>query len=113
MNKKTKYSLSSIGVLGVLFGRFLNRELTHYIGNSASNLVVTICITVIFCVILISIIMKQYITAIGLLVGSIPLIVAGVGLYLNNMDLLGLGILLIFIIFTIMMIVTKRFKNNS
>jgi intracellular septation protein A len=113
MNRKIKYSMASIGILGVLFGRFLNRELTHYFGNNASNIIVAICLAVIFCVILLSIIMKQYITGIGLFVISIPLIVGGLGLYLDNMELVGLGILLIFIIYPAMIIVIKRFRNNS
>lgn len=113
MDKKTKYSISSICILGVLFGRFLNRELTHYFGNNTSNIIVAICLAVIFCVILLSIIMKQYITGIGLLVLSIPLIIEGIGLYLDNMELVGFGILLIFIICPIMIIVIKRFRNKS
>ncbi|MPN41315.1 hypothetical protein SDC9_188858 [bioreactor metagenome] len=113
MNRKAKYSMSSIAILGVLVGRLLNRVLTHYFGNNASNLIVAICLAVVFGAILLSIVMKQYATGIGMFVISIPLLIEGIGLYLNNMDLVGLGILLIFIVCPIMMIVIKRLRKNS
>jgi hypothetical protein len=61
---------------------------------------------------LLAIIMRKYFTAAGLFILSIPLIVGGIGLSLNDMDLVGLSILLIFIIYPITIIVAKKFNAN-
>lgn len=113
MKNKIKYWMSSIGVLGVLFGRILNRVLEKYYGDNASNVVVAVAVAFWFCLVLLFIAMKQYITAIMLFIMIIPLIVSGIGLYLNNMDLVGLGILLIFIILPILIKVIPKMKRDK
>lgn len=112
MKNKAKYWLGAIGVLGVLLGRVLNRVLTTYVGSNASNIVVAASIAIVFCVILLSVVMSQYFIAIMLFIMAIPLSVSGIGLYLNNMDLVGLGILLIFIIFPILIKVIPKLKRD-
>lgn len=112
MKNKFKYSIPSISIFGVLFGRILNRELTRYFGNNASNIVVAICIAIVFYVILLTIIMKQYITAIGLFVMATPLIICGIGIYRDNIGLMGMGILSVFIIYPIFIKIVKRLRLN-
>lgn len=102
--------VSLIGIVSVLFGRIINRVLFSYFGNRGSNIAFTISGTIIFFAILILIVMKYYMAAVLSVVGSIPLIISGIGLYLNNMEVVGLGILLIFIILPI---TTKLIKNKS
>lgn len=112
MKNKFKYWLVAIGIFGVLLGRILNRILISYFGNNASNIVVAISIAVVFCVILLSVVMAHYFTAIMLFIMAIPLSVSGIGLHLNNMDLVGLGILLIFIIFPILIKVIPKLRRD-
>lgn len=112
MKNKAKYWLGAIGVFGVLLGRILNRVLTTYVGSNASSIVVATAITIVFCVILLSVVMSHYFIAIMLFIMAIPLSVSGIGLYLNNMDLVGLGILLIFIIFPILIKVILKLKRD-
>lgn len=112
MKNKVKYWLGVIGIFGVLIGRVLNRVLTTYVGSNASNIVVAASITIVFCVILLSVVMSHYFTAIMLFIMAIPLIISGIGLYLNNMDLVGLGILLIFIIYPILIKVIPKFRRD-
>lgn len=112
MKNKVKYWVGVIGILGILLGRILNRILTDYVGSKASNIIVAVSITIIFCVIVLSIIMSQYSTAIMLFIMVIPLIISGMGLYLNNMDIVGLGILSIFIIYPILIKVISKFKRD-
>lgn len=111
MKKNTKYTTALIGILGVLFGRILNRVLSSYFGDKGSNIAFAIAGAIVFGAILILIAMKYYMAAILSVIGSIPLIVSGIGLYLNNMDMVGLGILLIFIIYPITVKVIKNKIN--
>jgi hypothetical protein len=113
MKNKIKYWMGSIGILGVLLGRILNRVLSNYFGDNASNLVVAVSVAIVLCMILLLIAMAHYIAAIELLVMVIPLIISGIGLYLNNMDLVGLGILSVFIIYPILIKVIPKLKRNK
>lgn len=112
MKNNTKNKLMLIGVLGVLFGRILNRVVYRYMGDKGSNIAFAISLAIVFSAILILVVMKYYMAAIMSSIGSIPLIVGGIGLYLNNMDLVGLGILLIFIIFPILIKVIPKLKKD-
>ena len=112
MKNKIKYWMPSIGILGVLLGRILNRVLTDYFGNDSSNIVAAVCIAIGFCIILLLIAMKQYFTATMLFIMEIPAIIIGIGLYLNNMDLLGLGILSIFVIYPLLIKVIPKLKRD-
>jgi len=108
MKNKQKYLMSMIGIFGVLFGRILNRVLSNYFGNKGSNIAFAISGAIVLCVILILVIKKYYIAAVLSVIAFIPLIVAGIGLYLNNMNIVGFGILLIFIIYPITIKVIKK-----
>lgn len=110
MRDKIKYWMGYIGILGVLAGRILNRVLTNHFGDNASNLVVAVCFAIVLCVILLLIATAHYIEAIALLVMLIPPIITAIGLFLDNMDLVGLGILLVFIIYPILIKVIPKFK---
>ena len=112
MKDKIKYWMGSIAILGVLVGRILNRVLTNHFGDNASNLIVAVSVAIVLCVILLLITTAHYIEAIALLVMLIPLIISAIGLYLNNMDLVGLGILLVFIIYPILIKVIPKFKQD-
>lgn len=112
LKNKTKYWMGLIGILGVLLGRILNRMLSTYFGNNSSNILMALTGSTIFCAILILIVMKHYLFAILSVVMAIPLIIGGIGLYLNNMDLVGIGILSIFIIYPILIKVIPKLKRE-
>lgn len=112
MKNNIKYSMPLIGITGVLFGRVLNRVLTSYIGDKGSNMAFAISGTIVIFSILVLIAMKYYMAAIISVIVSIPLIVGGIGLYFNNMDLVGLSILLMIIIYPITAKVAKKKTNK-
>lgn len=111
MKNNVKYLMVVMGILGILLGRIVSRVLESYYGNKASNIVVSASVVIVFCVILALIIMKHYIAAILLLIMVIPLIIGGIGLYLNNMLVASAGVLLIFIIYPILLKVIPRLKH--
>lgn len=117
MNNKIKKALPSLCLLGVPLGRIINRILTHYYGRNTTAKIETvyivslICATLIFAVIL-SAFMKQHATAVGLFIMTIPFIVMWAGMYQDKIELTGLGIALIFIIYPIMIFIMKRIRKN-
>ena len=104
--------MGSIGILGVLLGHILNRVLLDHFGNKASNIIVAVTVAIVFCIILLLIITAHYFAAIVILIMEVPLIISGIGLYLNNMDLVGIGILLAFVIYPILIKVVKKFNRD-
>lgn len=113
MNKKRKYLLMSVGIFGILLGRVLNRVLSIYFGNDSSNIVISVSGVIIICTILISIIMGYFRGALQLFLITIPMIIAGIGVYLNNMDVAEIGIIIALIFYPIFAIIMKRLKPNK
>lgn len=112
MQDKIKNWIFTSTILGIILGRIINRVLSNHFGDKASNTIVALLVTIIFCVILLLITMAQYIIAIMLFIMSIPLIISGIGLYLNNMNLVGIGIFSIFIIYPILIKVITKLKKR-
>lgn len=110
MNSKTKYWMGLIGIIGVLTGRILNKVLPNYFGNNGSNIVVIIAELVVICGFLTLIVMKLYKAAIITSVMVVPVIIMGIGLYFDNMDIMGLGLLSFFIMSPILLKVIKKFR---
>lgn len=108
--KNNGKKLITLGILGVLLGRILNRVLPNYFGNNGSNVVIAISAASLVYLIILASVKGYYRGAVQLFVMSIPMFVAVMGLYVDNMDLLGLGILLVFIIYPIMIFVLKNNK---
>lgn len=111
LKNKRKYIFMLICICSVLFGRVLNRILSNYFGDNGSNIAFAIGATAVICAILIAVVMGYYKGAFQLIIMSIPMGVGGVGLYLNNMDMLGFSILLMCVIYPIMIKVTKKSKS--
>jgi len=110
VNNKTKYWMGLIGIIGVLTGRILTRVLSNYFGSNGSNIIAVVSGTIVFCGILALIAMKLYKAAIITGVMVVPMIIMGIGLYFDNMDIMGLGLLSFFIMTPILLKVIKKFK---
>ncbi|AOR23443.1 hypothetical protein [Clostridium taeniosporum] len=113
MENKRKYILISIGICGVLFGRIFNRILSIYFGNNSSNVVFGVATAVVLCAILISIVMGYYKGAIQLIIISLPMIIGGIGLYRDNMDMVGFSLLIALIMYPILIKVMKKLNRNE
>lgn len=112
MNKKIKCKMTLICLLGVFLGPIINRMLSNYFGDNGSNIAMAVSGTIVVCAILILIVIGYYMVAIISVVMAIPMIVGGIGLYLNNMDAVGFGILLIFIIYPVLIKVIPKLKHD-
>lgn len=112
MDRKVNYRMTLICILGIIFGSFINKVLSSHWGNKGSNIAMAVSGTIVFCGILILIFMKYYTIAIISIVMAIPLIVGGIGLYINNMNIVGCGIVLIFIIYPVLLKVIPKLKKH-
>jgi len=113
MKKKDKYIMSTIGIFGVLFGRILNRVLSEYFGyNNGAVIAISVAVVILLGAILVLIAKGYYIVAIIYVVMTIPLIVGGIGVYLENMILIGLSILVFIIILPILIKVIPKLKRD-
>ena len=108
LENKRKYILIAIGICGVLFGRSLNRILSIYFGINSSNIVFGAAAAVGLCIILISIVKGYYKGTIQLVIISLPMIIGGVGLYRDNMDIVGFSILIALIMYPILIKIMKK-----
>lgn len=113
IKNKIKELMIIIGILGVLLGRILNSVLSRYVGDSSSNIILSVVLTIFLCVILFLIISKYYIIAILLVAISSPIIIANIGLLFKNKWLEGVGILLFFILLLFMPKFIKKLKCNG
>ncbi|GKX68624.1 hypothetical protein [Inconstantimicrobium mannanitabidum] len=95
MRDKIKHWIPTVGILGVLLGRILNRNLTSTFGNSASSNIVFVLCSIIFLILLIQLIRRKYKEAIAIFLMLIPVILMGVGMYYDNLIIGFLGLILL------------------
>lgn len=112
MRNKTNYWMALICILGVLVGRILNRVLSSYFWNNGSTIVVAVSGAIALCVILIIIARGHYKSAIILFIMAIPIFIIGIGLYMDNINVVELGIISVFIIYPILIKVLPKLKRD-
>lgn len=113
MDNKNKYWMGLVGIIGVLFGRILNRVLGDKFGGNGTFIMMASVLTIIFIGIMALIVMKHYIGAVISFVMTLPVIIMGIGVYMSNIDIIGLGLLLLFfIIMPILIKIIPRFKGR-
>jgi ABC-type multidrug transport system permease subunit len=98
---------ASVGLFGVLMSRALSEKYGNNIRIMILGIAVLICITSIlfvFC-------MKDYVLALLLLAMITPLIIAFIGLCLDNIYIGGVGIALIFIIMPIIIKIVPKYRK--
>lgn len=114
MKNEAKFWMILICLLGIFAGRIFNRVLSNYFGNNGSNIAISISLTIVLCGIVMLFIKGYNRVAIVSSVFLVPLVVGGIGLYSNNMDVVGLSIVLFFIIlFILIMLIPKYLKNHK
>ena len=113
MKNKTKNLIGVIVILGVFVGNIFNQVLTSYFGSDISNIIVGLAISMVLCSILTLFIMSQYFAAIIMSVLAIPVVVMGVGFYLDNMELQSFGFLALVIICPILTKVIPKLNRKK
>ncbi|WP_160680631.1 hypothetical protein [Clostridium sp. C8-1-8] len=113
MKNDVKFKFILVSLIGVLLGRIINRILFNYFGDSGSNMLFSICLVIMFIAIGILAVLKHYLLATMFLILSVPFCISGIGLYLDNMNLVGIGILLIAITVFILIKILPKFINNK
>ena len=103
MKKINKY----LGVLSVLLGIILSRFMVAKYGENSRIALITICLILLSIIIGWLIINKKYLDSIITTAISIPILIGGIGLYLDNLRLSELGIALLIITIPIMIKVKK------
>lgn len=112
MKKKDKYIMSAIGIFGVLFGRILIGVLSEYFGYNGPVIAMSVAVVIVLGGILVLVAKGHYQVAIIFLVMSIPLIVGGIAIYLDNAILVGFSLLLFFIIQLIIIKFVPKLKRD-
>lgn len=87
MRNNIKGYFAILGVIGVLLGRIVLRVSSNYLGYNTSNIIMTVILTVLFCLISAFIIKGYFLIGFTFLCISIPLSISGIGMYLNNLNL--------------------------
>ena len=82
-----KKKMSSIGILGVFFGIFMNRILTARYGNNGSIILASIALTIVVISMLFIVAMKKYMVALLSLFMVLPGIIMLIGIIIDNLYL--------------------------
>ena len=107
MNKKSKDYIW-LGILGVLVGRIIERVLSQYFGKNSVCIFMAVIGSFLLCLVVSSIIKKDYIEAIKTFLIAIPSVISVIGMLLNNIYMMIAGVLFIFIVcFVIIKFVPK------
>jgi len=108
-----KKKMSSIGILGVFFGIFMNRILTARYGNNGSIILASIALTIVVISMLILVAMKKYMVALLSLFMVLPGIIMLIGIIIDNLYLGGIGLILLFVGIPIMIKIIPKLKEKN
>lgn len=110
--KYTKEILSLIGVVGVFFGLQLYRQLADRYGDKSGVIIVGICFAGIFIITISLIFMKKYLGALCCALGfDLPLFIAFIGIYLDNIIIMCSAIASVFIMVPVVTKVANKYKK--
>ncbi|MEG0307607.1 MAG: hypothetical protein RR636_06670 [Clostridium sp.] len=107
-----KDKMSYIGILGVFFGFCMNKILTSMYGNNGSSILASIALTIIVVCMIIIICMKKYVVALLLLFMVLPSIVTFIGLIMDNIYVMIIGFISLFIGIPIMIKIIPKLKDK-
>ena len=105
--------MNIISILGVFLGIFTNRVLIAKYGNSGSVMIASIALIAIVVPIIYLVIKKKYKQTLVLLFMVLPGIVMWIGIYMDNMYLMGGGFISLFITIPIMVKIEPKLNNKN
>lgn len=97
-----KDKLKGLGVLGVLVGIILSRVLGSYYGDNARIAIMTAVIVLLLIIVAILFIKKYTIAGLAFLSITVPIIIIALGMYKDNLYLVGGGLILFFVTLVIL-----------
>lgn len=103
-----KNKVSNVGVLGVLFGIFMNRILVSKYGDTGSVMLASVALTIFLISFICLIIMKKYVAALVFLPVVLPTIAMFVGIIIDNIFIMFGGLLLLIVGLLIMIKITPK-----
>lgn len=92
-----KNKVSNVGILGVLFGVFMNRILVSKYGDMGSVMLASVALTIMLIAFLGIIFMKKYVAALVFLPVVVPGTVMFVGIIIDNWIMMIGGLLLLMV----------------
>ncbi len=108
MKDKMKY----VGIVGVFLGIFMNRILTARYGNSGSIILASIALTLVVTSMIIIVIMKKFLAALMLFPIVLPGIFMIIGIIINNIYIIGVGLILIIVAIPITIKIAPKLKDK-
>jgi len=108
MKDKMKY----IGIVGVFIGFIMSRILTSRYGNDGRVILASIAFIIIVISVISLVIMKKYIIVLLALSIVFPCIVVFLGIIVDNVYIVGVGLILISIAIPIMIKIIPRVKDK-
>lgn len=104
--------LRIVSIIGVFLGIAVDKVLINKYGVNASTIIVGVLIIILLIIITVLIFLKYFLVAFALLLLGTPLIIGFIGMYLDNLVLMMIGIALIVVVVPIMKKVLPRLKNK-
>lgn len=108
-----KNYIKYIGIIAVLFGIYSSKFIVAKHGEDSRSLIVYGALFISLLGLAGIIYTKKYFAAIACISMIIPLIVITIGTYLNNPNLSGIGLILLFILIPIMIKTLSKYENDS
>lgn len=108
MNKK---NMPKIGAAVGLFNILIIRALSEKYGNDIRIMIGGISVIIGISIILFMLCMKEYVVALILLAMMLPGIIAVIGVWLDNIYIMGSGIVLLFIIGPILIKIIPKYRK--
>lgn len=113
MKDAIKSNIFWICMSGIIVGRIASRILTNYFGLDGHNIVGTVAAGIMFSAVIGLFITRQYLWGIVFLIMSLPLVIGLIGMYLDNTHVMGIGILLVFIMYPILIKIIPKLKKDK
>lgn len=110
-----KNKFKGLGVFGVFLGMWLSRNFgnNNYFGLDGRVTIGLICLLIIVPSIIILFFKKFYLVSFLVTILVTPMVVAFVGIYYDNMNLVLCGLIVFFVILLIYLILIKRHNKNK
>ncbi|WP_185750796.1 hypothetical protein [Clostridium sp. KNHs214] len=112
MKNAIKSNMFWICMSGIIVGRIASRILTNYFGLKGHDIVANVALGIVFCSIIWLLITRQYLWALVCVLMSAPIIIAGIGMDLDNTYIIIIGILSGVVIYPILMKIFLRLKKG-
>ncbi|MDT8718422.1 hypothetical protein IAI10_17280 [Clostridium sp. 19966] len=104
--------LRIVSIIGVFLGIAVDKVLINKYGVNASTIMVGALIIILLILITALIFLKYFLAALGLLILGTPLIISFIGMYLDNLILMMIGVALMVVVVPVMKKVLLRLKNK-